>query len=58
MPSIDVRIEWDVPNSPHWLNPIDLELILAESCPNTAFNVDYLHSDKPTNAIREEADDE
>jgi len=39
MPSIVVKIEWDVPDDPNWLNPYSLELVLAEYCTNTAFDV-------------------
>jgi hypothetical protein len=39
MPSIIVKIEWDVPDEPNWLNPYNLELALSEYCPNTAFEV-------------------
>ena len=39
MPSIDVRIKWDVPDDPNWLNPANLELALSEYCTNTLFRV-------------------
>ena len=45
MPRIDVRIEWDEPDDPHWLNPENLELALSEYCSNTLFTVTDISND-------------
>ena len=39
MPSVIVKITWDFPDDPNWLNKYNIELVLAEYCPNTAFEV-------------------
>ena len=37
MPEIDVKIIWDKPDDPYWLNIYNLKLILDKYCPNTKF---------------------
>ena len=39
MPKIFVSIEWDVPEEKDWLTAYNLELLLAETQPKTAFMV-------------------
>ena len=43
MPNINVRIDWDVPDEPQWLNRFNIELALAAFCRNTAFTVTQLN---------------
>lgn len=47
MPSLVVKITWDTPDDPEWLNPYNVELVLAEYCPNTAFEVTQVSEMKP-----------
>lgn len=39
MPELIVKIIWDWPEDPYWLNQFNLTLALAKYCPNTAFEV-------------------
>ena len=39
MPSIIVRIEWDVPDEPYWLNAWNVRQALSAYCRNTKFEV-------------------
>lgn len=39
MPSRIFKIEWDEPDDINWLNRFSLELVLADYCPNTGFEV-------------------
>jgi len=61
MPSIIVRIEWDVPNEPFWLNADNVALALSTYCTNTAFDVmdanDTQPCGHPIQAIRSSTDD-
>ena len=42
MPSIVIKVTWDIPDRQDWLNPHHLELILSEYCRNTAFEITEL----------------
>lgn len=39
MPSIDVKIEWDISDEEHWLNVDDIKMVLENYCVNTKFTV-------------------
>lgn len=39
MPSIIVRIEWDMPDEPFWLNSDNVAVALHAYCKNTRFMV-------------------
>ena len=39
MPAITVKIEWDWPDEPFWLNPDNVAIALHACCKNTNFVV-------------------
>ena len=39
MPSKIVKIEWDTPDDPDWLDELSIELAIGEFCPDTVLIV-------------------
>ena len=39
MPKVRVEIDWDKPDDPGWLNPLNIKLCLEAYCKNTKFGV-------------------
>lgn len=44
MPSVKVKIEWDVPDYKNWLNAFNIGLALSKFCKNTKFKVTEIAS--------------